>query len=208
MCGYNQGSGQKTYLNLDGTLRIVDWAKNLGVKDKEQLLAIDTSALADAMQHSVATGQGLVSNGELGVDLIRLGAGDGFVPHTHPGDHLLIIVAGEGTISYDGSVYPTQAGQVYLLDGGVPHGVGAITDHVILVVGSPHKPVDSPDRMVPVEYEAIVAELGDMHCLRCDVRAKMPDKLANFGCVVCPSVYGDDAPEEIKEQKCKFRRHP
>lgn len=207
MCGYNQRAGQTTYTNLDGTLRIVNWAKNLGVKDKEQLLAIGTTTLPVEMQHSVATGQGLVSNGDMGVDLIRLGAGEGFVPHTHPGDHLLIVVAGEGTISYNGTVYPTEAGQVYLLDGGIPHGVGAITDHVILAVGSPHKPVDSPDRMAPVEYEAIVAELGDMHCLRCDVKAKMPDKLANFGCVVCPSIYGEDATSELKEQKCKFHQN-
>lgn len=192
------------YTNEDGTLRIVDWAQDAGTNSDIQTLLVSTGALPSAMAHSAATGQGLVSNGNLGVDLIRLAAGEGFVPHTHPGDHLLIVVGGEGTISYNGTVHPTRAGQVYFLDGGIPHGVGAITDHVILAVGAPHKPVDSTDRMVPVEYEAILAEVGDMHCLRCDVSAKSPEKLAHFGCIVCPSRYGDEPIPKAVRNKCKF----
>jgi hypothetical protein len=36
-----------------------------------------------------------------------------------------------------------------MVDGNVPHNVGAHpdTDHVIMAVGAPHKPVDSPERM-------------------------------------------------------------
>jgi hypothetical protein len=122
----------------------------------------------------------------LGGDIVRVPAGGGFVPHTHPGDHILIVLGGRGTITYDGTVYPTLPGQVYMIDGDVPHGVGAITDHVILAVGSPHKPVDSPERMSPVEYVAVASDLGDMTCLICDTVTTYPRMLHDDECSHCP----------------------
>jgi hypothetical protein len=127
-----------------------------------------------------------VSSGQLGADVIRLGAGEGFATHTHPGDHLLFILAGEGTISYRGVVLPTHAGETYLLEGLEPHAVGAITDHVILAVGSPHKAIDAPDRMTLVAYEAIAANFDHLHCLICDIEARLPDRLHHRGCPHCP----------------------
>lgn len=167
-------------------LVIKQWAKSLDTKDGMQELAISLAPRPLKMAHSNATGKGLVSNGYLGVDEIRLKGGDKFVPHTHPGDHLLIIVGGEGTITYGGKVYPTKAGDIYMVEGAVPHGVGAITDHVILAVGAPHKPVESPDRMKPVEYKEVVSAVGDMHCLICDIEAQMPEMLHEKGCPHCP----------------------
>ena len=134
-----------------------------------------------------ASGEGLVSNGDLGVDMIQVAAGTGFEPHTHPGDHILIVVAGEGTITYGGAIHPTRAGQVYMVDGSIPHAVGAITDHVILAVGAPHKPVDADDRMEPVEYQAIAAEFGTVHCLICDVQ-QAGTEIHDTGCPHCPCV--------------------
>ncbi|MEM7345427.1 MAG: cupin domain-containing protein [Chloroflexota bacterium] len=167
-------------------LQITQWATNLDCNHNHQYLSVETGPYPTPMAHSNATGQGLVSNGQLGADLIRLKANDGFVPHTHPGDHLLIVVGGKGTITYDGYIYPTQAGQVYMIAGEIPHAVGAITDHVILAVGSPHKSIDSPDRMAPVEYQAVVAEVGDLHCLICDNKATYPQMLHDVGCEHCP----------------------
>ncbi len=167
-------------------LVIKQWAKSLGTEDGAQKLAISLAPRPLKMAHSNATGKGLVSNGYLGVDEIRLKGGDKFVPHTHPGDHLLIIVGGEGTITYGGKIYPTKAGDIYMVEGEIPHGVGAITDHVILAVGAPHKPVESPDRMKPVEYKEVVSELGDMHCLICDIEVQMPEMLHEKGCPHCP----------------------
>ncbi len=167
-------------------LEIVDWAQDLGIANGQQLLAIDLRARSLAMAHSNATGQGLVSTGMLGADIVQLSAGDSFVPHTHPGDHLLVVLGGQGTITYGGKIYPTRAGQVYKIEGHVPHAVGAITDHVILAIGSPHIPVDSIDRMVPVEYQAVTAETNQLHCLLCEVAATYPERLHDLKCPHCP----------------------
>lgn len=166
-------------------LRIVRWASDLGING-EQLLGVALGARPTSVAQSNATGEALVSNGLLGADVIRLAAGDGFVPHTHPGDHLLLVLGGQGTITYGGTVYPTRAGEIYMVEGQVPHAVGAITDHVILAVGSPHRPVDASDRMALVDYEAVVADLGDLHCLICDARARRPSRLHDTGCPHCP----------------------
>jgi quercetin dioxygenase-like cupin family protein len=166
-------------------LRILRWGTDLGATDV-QLLAVDLGARSTPLAHSSATGDALVSNGHLGADVIRLAAGERFAPHTHPGDHLLIVIGGQGTITYDGVIYPTRAGEIYLVAGEIPHAVGAITGHVILAVGSPHQPVDSPHRMTPVAYEAVTSELNDLHCLICDLRAGAPRRLHEMGCPHCP----------------------
>jgi mannose-6-phosphate isomerase-like protein (cupin superfamily) len=168
------------------SLVIKRWATPLDTFEGEQHLAVGLAPRPLQMAHSKATGKGLASNGFLGVDEIRLKGGDKFVPHTHPGDHLLIIVGGQGTITYDGKIYSTQAGDIYMVEGAVPHGVGAITDHVILAVGAPHMPVESPDRMQPVEYKEVLSEVGDMHCLICGVKAGPPDMLHQNDCPHCP----------------------
>jgi len=177
----------KDFLNEDGTIKIVRWASDLGVV-KNQVLGVDLAARMAHMAHSNATGESLVSNGFLGADIICLSAGDGFVPHTHPGDHLLIVVGGQGTITYDGKIYPTRAGQIYMVEGKVPHAVGAITDHVILAVGAPHRPVDSVDRMTPVEYQDVTAEINQLYCLICNISATYPDRMHDVGCPHCPCI--------------------
>lgn len=172
----------------DDELEIIRWADAIGhdVEQHKQFLSVSTHSRSIKMARGQATGESTVSNGHLGADVIHVRAGEGFIPHTHPGDHLLIIVGGQGTITYGGKIYPTEAGQIYLIDGNVPHAVGAITDHVILAVGSPHKPVDSPDRMTPVPYEAITTEIDELHCLICDSRARLPHRLHDYNCPHCP----------------------
>lgn len=167
------------------TLNIVDWAMSQVTEDATDL-HIDHGPRPVHVHGSAATGQALVSNGAVGADVIRLPAGHGFLPHTHPGHHILIVVGGEGTITYDGRVYPTHAGQIYLVEGEVPHAVGAITDHVIVAVGSPHKHIDAEDRMAPVPYEEVVAPDGDLTCLICDISAIAPKRLHDESCHHCP----------------------
>src|SRR4051812_1428071 len=177
---------------------VVDWARSVGMDDGGTALFVANHPGHVNMEHSVATGTGLVTNGNLGVDRIHVLAGQGFVPHTHPGDHILIVVAGLGTITYGGQVVPTEAGQLYMVPGLIPHAVGARTDHVILAVGSPHKAVDDPDRMAPIEYQAVTStEVGDMTCLACGelnhggtpIRATFPTLLHQLGCTHCPCFY-------------------
>ncbi len=169
-------------------LNIAEWASDFGldVDGLNQLLGVSMAPRPVQVKKSPATGQGLVSNGHLGADAIHLVAGQSFAPHTHPGDHLLIVIAGQGTIVYDGKIYPTRAGQIYMIEGEKPHAVGAITDHVILAIGCPHKPIDSEDRMELTEYEAITTQVDELHCLICDASVSGTERLHAKGCPHCP----------------------
>jgi quercetin dioxygenase-like cupin family protein len=174
------------HISAQASLTIVDWAE-ASVEDDVTTLRIDHAARPVTMHGARdATGEPLVTNQAIGADVIRLRAGGGFAPHTHPGHHLLIVLAGQGTITYDGVVYPTRAGQIYLIEGRVPHAVGAITDHVILAAGSPHRAVDSVDRMALVDYEEVISPIGDLTCLICDKVAPAPTRLHDEDCPHCP----------------------
>lgn len=166
-------------------LVIAQWAQ-AAIGEESSLLDVSHALRPIAMHGANASGLGLVSNGIIGADLIRLPGGAGFPPHTHPGHHVLVVIGGRGTITYDGRVYPTQAGSVYLVEGSVSHAVGAITDHVILAVGAPHMPVDSTRRMSIVEYQEVLSDLGDLHCLVCDNKSFLPQYLHDVGCTHCP----------------------
>jgi quercetin dioxygenase-like cupin family protein len=75
--------------------------------------------------------------------------------HTHPGDHLLLCLAGVGTISIDQQTFEVRPGDLYLVPGLVPHAVGAHPDHAhtLVAIGAPHKPVDAADRMTAVDWD-------------------------------------------------------
>ena len=178
-------------------LRIIRWAEDDGVDSPSgrQRLAVELAPRPVQMKHSTATGEDLVSNGLLGADIIRLGASEGFVPHTHAGDHLLIVLGGQGTIVYDGRIYPTSAGEIYMVEGGVPHAVGAVTDHVILAIGSPHRPVGSSDRMTPVDYETLEVDIVKLECLICGLAVTTGQRLHKLGCTHCPCPYCIRLPE-------------
>ena len=167
-------------------LTIAKWATPLDRTEDAQSIMVGLRPDDLRLKHSPASGHGLVSNGSLGVDRIQLEAGDAFAPHVHPGDHILIVVGGRGTITFDGRIYPTEAGEVYMIDGEIPHAVGAITRHTILAVGAPHKPVDSLERMMPVEYTAVLTDVGEMTCLICNLAAEGGDRLHDAGCSHCP----------------------
>jgi quercetin dioxygenase-like cupin family protein len=101
-----------------------------------------------------ATGLGLHTNGHLGADILHVPAGKQFPVHTHPGDHLLLCLHGTGTISVGAETFSVRPGDFYMVDGLVPHAVGAgPEDHILVAIGSPHKPVDSPERMAFTDWQ-------------------------------------------------------
>jgi quercetin dioxygenase-like cupin family protein len=166
-------------------LTIVRWAE-AAIGEQDSSLRIPHARRPVPMHGAQSTGLGLVGNGIIGADIIRLPAGAGFPPHTHPGHHLLIVLGGRGTITYNGRVHATEAGQIYLVEGAVSHAVGAVTDHVILAVGAPHMPVDSDRRMQVVAYQEVLSPIGDLHCLICDRTSEPPRYLHDVGCGHCP----------------------
>ncbi|TDB90334.1 cupin domain-containing protein [Actinomadura sp. KC216] len=168
-------------------LKIVDWA-DCEIGQDLTRLSVPHRPRPVTMAGAVnATGEAMVRSGTaIGADVIRLAAGAGFAPHTHPGHHVLTVIAGMGTITYGGRIHQTRAGQVYLIEGDVPHAVGAITDHLILAIGAPHKPVDAHDRMELVPYTEVLAPDGDLECLICGLSAGAPEMPHDLGCPHCP----------------------
>lgn len=116
----------------------------------------------DLNQPSVdAFGEKLFTNGSLGIDLIVVPPGAGFPPHIHPGDHLLLCIAGRGTFTLAGVVHEVEPGYLAMIEGSVPHAVGNPYDqpHVLLAIGSPHKELDGHDRMIVVDWDGNPVDL-------------------------------------------------
>ncbi len=169
----------------ENELTIVRWARAT-IEDAGTSLQIPHDERPVSMRSTAATGVDLVSNGAIGADIIRLPAGAGFPPHTHRGHHVLAILGGCGTITYNGRVHPTEAGEIYLVEGSIPHAVGAISDHVILAVGAPHMPVDADGRMEIVDYGEVFSQIGDLTCVVCGLGSQLPNYLHDAGCTHCP----------------------
>ncbi len=173
-----------TSRKTDPKLEIISFASS----DLEGQLTLDTKERSFPMVGSSATGQSLLSNGQVGADIIHVKAGGGFVPHTHSGDHLLFVMAGHSTITFAGAIYEVNAGQCYMVEGLVPHAVGAITDTVILAIGSPHQPVDSKSRMKPVAYTAVLSTKGVLNCNICEMQVDSFHQLHELSCPHCPCI--------------------
>jgi acyl carrier protein/quercetin dioxygenase-like cupin family protein len=167
---------------------MLDWAQDLGIDGTVQRLGLDLGPLPIPIpQTRAATGRSLVTNGKLGADLIHVPAGHGFAPHTHPGDHLLFVVGGRGTITVGGVITETRAGQVYMIEGADPHAVGAITDHIILAIGSPHRRIDDAERQKLIEYSALLTPFSSITCRICGVTAEGHQDLSDLGCSHSPN---------------------
>ncbi|GAA4626944.1 hypothetical protein GCM10023196_037240 [Actinoallomurus vinaceus] len=127
---------------------------DLRIVNVPDLLAAQAAKDGEPVHGAPATGVGLHTNGHLGADLLHVPAGERFAVHTHPGDHLLMCMEGEGTISIGEVTYNVQPGDLYLVPGMVPHAVGAGTrDHVLMAIGAPHRPVASPTRMTHTDWD-------------------------------------------------------
>ncbi|MFD9389286.1 cupin domain-containing protein [Streptomyces sp. NPDC060000] len=172
-------------------LLICDWAADLGLDGTTQQLGIDVAPGPTRVSKTAdATGRSLLSSGHMGADILHIPARSGFAPHTHPGDHLLFVLAGTGTITVAGEIVETRPGQVYMVEGAVTHAVGAVTDHMILSVGAPHEHLDSPERQELTAYTALLGDLGDITCRLCDIRASSGEELAAKGCPHSPHRFG------------------
>ncbi len=94
---------------------------------------------------------GLDVNEPMGIDLIDMQPGTIFSLHTHPGAHILYVVAGCGTVTIGGAVYRTKHGDCYFVPAEVPHAVGAIERHQLLAVGFPYRALNDPRRLTIVD---------------------------------------------------------
>jgi len=131
-----------THRHPDGSLRIAEWRCDY------------PGDLPLKMANSDATALHLLSNGNLGSDIIRFPGGGGVPLHTHPGAHILFVLSGSGVLeaARPGSgrtdLYALFPGRCYLVDGELPHALEAHKDGMtLLVVGADHYPADSRERL-------------------------------------------------------------
>lgn len=95
-------------------------------------------------------GQGLplVKLGDFAADMLRFESQQQTSLHTHPGNHILFVVAGEGVLIFESDRYQLIPGCCYLVPGSIPHQIIAgISGLILLSVSDKHNPVDSPDRL-------------------------------------------------------------
>jgi quercetin dioxygenase-like cupin family protein len=184
----NDGSADAHRGNKSVTLS--RWAYDRGLKDGRQKLEICVApGPLEIPKTRAATGLPVLTNGFLGADIIYVPAGEGFAPHTHPGDHLLFVLAGQGTITASGEILETAPGQAYLVDGSSTHAVGAITDHMLLAIGASHRTIDSLDRQELRPFAELLADNGTMSCRICNVMAAGEKEFALTGCPHSPLRY-------------------
>lgn len=123
----------------------VDTAEWLDMRDEfgEVLQGIRGKALAcgDTLQGEA-----------IGVDLIEMSSGSAFPPHVHPGDHLLYVLDGTGTVTIGEKRYTVTSGDSIWIAASRLHAVSAPASAcAFLAFGYPHRRVDATDRMKIVE---------------------------------------------------------
>jgi quercetin dioxygenase-like cupin family protein len=172
---------------------ISNWGKQITLANGTSVVVPKIGPLQKTMATTKGniSGEGLVSNGEMGGDLMFIPAGRGFHPHTHPGHHLLIIVEGECITTIDAEIHRLVAGQICLIPGDVPHAVSSVSDTTMIAIGSPHYPVDSEERLKLVDYESVLVNLNDtIQCIGCDNQSyfSLKDVQKGDGSIHCPNM--------------------
>jgi quercetin dioxygenase-like cupin family protein len=101
------------------------------------------------MSSSDATARILVetTTGEFGADLLRFPAGGRVPMHTHVGDHVLIVIRGDGVLKTGGDDMSLEPGLIYLVESNVPHEIVATTELVLIAIGNDRRPPESAERL-------------------------------------------------------------
>ncbi len=92
------------------------------------------------MANSDGTARALLLYKKFGLDVIRFGAGKGVATHTHEGDHILLVLKGEGFVEYNGVDHGLHPGMAYMVPGSVPHAIKATSELVMLAIANDHRP--------------------------------------------------------------------
>lgn len=143
-------AGREAFLRMHRSL-------NAGHPYQQSLHPDRISSISGVVDHDgdpvPAWGEKLLTNTAVGADMLVLPPHARFPVHIHPGHHLLLVVAGTPTFSLDGVVHDTPEGTLMMVEGGIPHAVGAGTSGAVIVAfGSPHSELDSEHRMTVVEW--------------------------------------------------------
>jgi quercetin dioxygenase-like cupin family protein len=95
---------------------------------------------------------------EIGADVIEMQPGSAFPLHTHPGQHILYVIDGEGFVHIDGEDHAVKAGDTIFIPAEYAHGVRTMAlaagPLLLLSVGYPHQHIGSRERMRTVDESA------------------------------------------------------
>jgi quercetin dioxygenase-like cupin family protein len=178
------------------TFKKAKWAEQVTLAGKGPALtsrALHTP-LPMAKTEGGIFGEALVAHPNLGGDLMFMPGSTGFKPHTHEGHHLIFVVSGECTVTVEAEIHRMLAGEVCLIPGAVAHAVSAVSDTMLLAVGTPHMPVNAEDRLELVPFEVLAVKLSDhIRCMGCSVHRlyERAEILGDDGVVRCPSMRAD-----------------
>lgn len=99
------------------------------------------------MHGSQAHGIPLVKQDNFAADILHFLPGEKTSLHTHPGNHILFVVDGGGTLTYSYEHHPLVKGTCYLVPGSTPHRVSADERGMYLLsIADTHRNVDSKER--------------------------------------------------------------
>lgn len=127
---------------------------NVFTGPEAKMFASDDSPLEGIL--GVAGASAVIETGQkIGADRIIMESGTRFELHTHPGAHILYVMASRGYIHIDGVDYEMAEGDTVYVPAKYPHGVKTNTSVSapleILAFGVPHMPVSSTKRMTLVD---------------------------------------------------------
>lgn len=117
-----------------------------------QIKSLDAISQWFAMHGSTAMGAPLVKQDNFAADVLKFEAGQKTKPHTHPGNHILFVVQGEGWLVFDGQQYRLKRSTCYFVPGSIVHQVGSNSFMLLLSIADHHFPVDSPQRMEVITH--------------------------------------------------------
>ena len=87
----------------------------------------------------------------IGLDLMEIMPGSGFPRHFHMGDHILLVLSGEGVAQVDGKDYRLRPGDSIFVAAEQPHAflcpAGLADPWQIIGIGHPHRHLSAIDRM-------------------------------------------------------------
>ena len=100
------------------------------------------------MHGSEAQGISLVKLKNFAADMLKFSPGNKTSLHTHPGNHILFVVEGSGSLLYNNEIYSLTKGICYLVPGAIVHQITAGKEELILMsIADDHKSVTSKDRV-------------------------------------------------------------
>lgn len=100
------------------------------------------------MVGSEALGLPLVKQGNFAADMLKFEPYQQTSLHTHPGNHILFVVEGDGWLDYGDETLDLTTGTCYFVPGSTPHRVkSASIGMVLMSISDSHYPVDSSDRL-------------------------------------------------------------